>query len=109
MSQGLPEAGPVEHPSLNEILAQDIVDTARDALLILGPDLTVMSANRAFYVTFRTSDERTIGRRLYDLGNGQWNIEALRLLLEEIVPTNSTVEAYEVDTVFPNLGRKSCC
>lgn len=106
MSQGLPESGIVEHPSLNEILAQDIVDTARDALLVLSADLTVRSANRAFYAAFRTSAEGTIGRRLYDLGDGQWNIEALRLLLEEIVPTNSTVDAYEVDTVFPDLGRK---
>lgn len=96
----------MEDFSLNEILAQDIVDTARDALLILSPNLTVMSANRAFYASFKTTVEETIGRRLYDLGNGQWNICALRLLLEEIVPTNTTVDGYEVDAVFPDLGRK---
>ena len=97
---------PLEDFSLNEMQAQDIVDTARDALLVLSPDLTVMSANRAFFATFKTCAEDTLGRRLYDLGNGQWNIRALRLLLEEIVPTNTTVDAYEVDAVFPELGRK---
>ena len=96
----------MEDFSLNEMQAQDIVDTARDALLVLSPDLTVMSANRAFFATFKTCAEDTLGRRLYDLGNGQWNIRALRLLLEEIVPTNTTVDAYEVDAVFPELGRK---
>ena len=84
---------PLEEFSLNEMQAQDIVDTARDALLVLSPDLTVMSANRAFYATFKTCAEDTLGRRLYDLGNGQWNIRALRLLLEEIVPTDTTVRS----------------
>ncbi|MER9744578.1 MULTISPECIES: PAS domain-containing protein [unclassified Mesorhizobium] len=96
----------MESFSINEIFAQDIVDTARDALLVLSPDLTVVSANRAFYATFMTHAEETIGRRLYDLGDGQWNIPALRQLLEEIVPTNTTVDGYEVDASFPELGRK---
>ena len=53
---------------------------------------------------FATSADGTIGRRLYDLGNGQWDIPALRVLLEEILPRQTTVEAYEVEHVFPDVG-----
>jgi two-component sensor histidine kinase/PAS domain-containing protein len=74
---------------------------------VLDADLTVVSANSAFYAMFATTAGGTIGRRLYDLGNGQWDIPALRLLLEEILPRQTTVEAYEVEHVFPQVGAKT--
>ena len=36
--------------------------------------------------------------------NGQWDIPALRHLLEKIIPEHTTVEAYEVEHRFPVLG-----
>ncbi|MFN7022940.1 MAG: sensor histidine kinase [Pseudorhizobium sp.] len=91
---------------LNRILPQDIIDTSRDSLLILGADLTVIAANRTFYTTFKSTSDETIGSRLYDLNGGCWNIPPLRRLLEVIVSANSSVEAYEIDAVFPELGRR---
>jgi chemotaxis protein methyltransferase CheR len=44
---------------------------------------------------------------LYQLGNGQWDIPALRTLLQEIIPRHSTMEEYEVDHVFPGIGRRT--
>ena len=41
---------------------------------MLNADLTVRSANAAFFRHFQVSTERTIGRKIYDLGNGQWDI-----------------------------------
>jgi two-component sensor histidine kinase len=93
--------------NLNDVSAQDIVETVRDGLLVLDAELTVVSANNAFYSMFATAAETTIGRRLYDLGNGQWDIPALRVLLEEILPRKTTVEAYEVEHVFPDVGPKT--
>jgi two-component sensor histidine kinase len=93
--------------NLNDVSAADIVETVRDGLLVLDADLTVISANSAFYAMFATSAAGTIGRRLYDLGNGQWDIPALRVLLEEILPRQTTVEAYEVVHVFPDVGSKT--
>lgn len=91
---------------LTEIMPQDLIETIRDQLLILGPDLTVMAANRSFYATFKATPEETIGRKLYDLGDGYWNIAPVRFLMEEIVPENETVEAHEIDAVFSGLGRR---
>ena len=67
--------------------AQSIVDTVREPMLILDGSLHVRTASRAFCGVFEVSREDTEGSFIYDLGNGQWNIPALRTLLEgEICP-----------------------
>ncbi len=85
-------------------LARQIVETVPDAMLILDETLRVQQANRSFYQTFEVSPEATDGRFIYDLGNGEWNIPALRHVLEEILPQNKTVENFEVDHIFPDIG-----
>ncbi len=59
-----------------------------------------------FYRTFAVAPQDTQGRRLYELGDGQWNIPALRVVLEEIIPRHRAVEAYEVEHEFPTIGRR---
>ena len=86
--------------------AQNIVDTVREPLLILDATLRVRSANRAFYQTFHVSSEETEGRLIYELGNGQWDIPALRDLLEKILTKNSQVDDFVVEHDFPKIGRK---
>ena len=44
------------------------------------------------------------GQFIYDLGNGQWNIPALRSLLEEILPLEKSMKDFEVEHEFPSLG-----
>src|SRR6476661_5697784 len=75
-----------------ETYAQDIVDTVREPLLMLDTNLRVQSANRAFYETFHVSAIETENQLIYQLGNGQWDIPALRTLLEE-VPERRRAEA----------------
>src|SRR6058998_724774 len=86
--------------------AQNIVDTVREPLLILDTTLRVRSANRAFYQTFHVSPEETVGRLIYELGNGQWDIPELRTLLEDIVPKSSVFNDFELDHSFPVIGRR---
>src|SRR5215210_1415617 len=86
--------------------AQNIVDTVREPLLILDATLRVQSANRAFYQTFHVSREATEGRLIYELGNGQWDIPALRTLLEDVVPKSSVFNDFELEHTFPVIGRR---
>jgi two-component system, chemotaxis family, CheB/CheR fusion protein len=88
------------------VYAQSIVDTAHESLLVLDEELRVKTANRTFYKLFRVSPAETEGKFLYELGNGQWNIPQLRTLLEEVVPKHGSVENFEVDHEFPQLGRR---
>jgi two-component sensor histidine kinase len=87
-------------------LAEAIVETVRESLLVLDRDLRVVAASRSFYRTFRVEPQTTEGRMLYDLGDGQWNIPALRDLLENVIPKHRTIEAYEVEHEFPAIGRR---
>src|SRR5687767_6841827 len=92
---------------LAEIAAGEIVETIPSALIILDRRLNIVSANRAFYQTFRTSPEETEGCHIYDLGNRQWDIPALRTLLESVIPHRTSVEGFEVEHNFPSIGRRT--
>jgi two-component sensor histidine kinase len=87
------------------VQAQSIVDTTPDPLLVLDRNLCVETASRAFYETFKVDRDETIGRHLYELGDGQWDIPELRRLLEDIIPKSTAVVDYEVEHEFP-LGRR---
>jgi PAS domain S-box-containing protein len=84
----------------------DIVQTVREGLLVLDSDLTVRFANRSFCDKFSVAPEHTVGRKLYELANGQWAIPELRSLIENVLSERATIEAFEVDRVFPSIGRR---
>ena len=86
-------------------VAQTIVDTVRDPLVILEGDMTVASANRAFLGLFGVPAERVVGRKLEDLGEGQWNVSALGLLLAKVVPDEAAFDGFEIEDEFP-VGRR---
>jgi chemotaxis protein methyltransferase CheR len=88
-------------------LAQAIVDTIREPLLVLDKDLRVVAASRSFCLIFKVDRQDVHGRPIYALGDGQWNIPALRLLLETILPQHAVMEAYEVEHDFVGLGRRT--
>ena len=92
---------------MSEIAASDIVETVPSALIVLDEGLIITSANRAFYQTFRTSRNDTEGCLIYDLGNRQWDIPALRTLLESVIPHRASVEGFEVEHDFPTIGRRT--
>ena len=86
-------------------LAQAIVDTVREPLIVLDKDLRTIAASRSFYVKFATNPDDTRGRRFYELGNGQWDIPKLRLLLERIIPDDDTMNNCEIEQDLPRTGK----
>ena len=76
--------------------ADKIVQTLREPLLVLTPDLRVRLANDAFYAAFRTTPAQTAGRLIYELGDNQWDIPALRTLLEQVLPQNNIFNDFEI-------------
>ncbi|AGA28508.1 sensor histidine kinase [Singulisphaera acidiphila] len=87
--------------------AESIVMTVREPLLVLDSQLHVRSANRSFYETFHVSPDETVGRYLYGLGDGQWDIPALRTLLEEILLRNPSFHDFEVSRDFEHIGPRT--
>ena len=91
---------------MRKVIPLDVVETIREGLLVLEPDLTIRFANRSFCQTFAVALEDTVGQKLYELGNGQWDIPKLRTALETIISGRTTIEAFEVDHFFPAIGRR---
>jgi two-component system CheB/CheR fusion protein len=94
---------------LNEayLYTETLLQTIRLPFLILDSISRVKSANKAFYSTFNITEAEPKGIRIYDLGNGQWNIPKLRELLETIIPQNTSFDNFEVETEFKGVGKKT--
>jgi two-component system CheB/CheR fusion protein len=86
--------------------ADTLIESAREAILVLDGELKVTVANPAFYRVFDVNNEETEGRLVFDLGSGQWNTPRLRQLLQEIVPQNSRVDDFELSYDFPHIGER---
>ncbi len=94
--------GAKQHRSLEEA----IVDTVREPLIVLDDALRVVTASRSFYRAFGVEPQESEGRLFYELGDGQWDIPALRELIAEVIPHHTTIEGFEVERDFPTIGRK---
>jgi two-component sensor histidine kinase/PAS domain-containing protein len=86
--------------------AESIVASMRSPLVVLDAGLRVKTASAAFYETFHVDPTATEGRLIYDLGNGQWNIAALRTLLEELLLQDHQIDDYEVRHTFETIGAR---
>ena len=73
-------------------LAQAMVDTVREPLIVLDKDLRVVAASRSFYVKFMTVPDDTQGKHFYELGDGEWDIPKLRVLLENLIPDRCAMD-----------------
>ena len=85
-------------------LAQIIVDTVREPLLVLDDDLNILVASTSFHRSFQIGVEETQGCSLFALDNGAWDIPALRLLLERSLADHAIVAGFEVAHDFPRIG-----
>jgi signal transduction histidine kinase len=90
-------------------LLLDILDTVREPLIVLDPEFRVTQANRAFFRTFQVKPEDTVGQVLFTLGDGQWDIAPLRELLRDKLAVEPQLNDFDVDHVFPGIGRKIMC
>jgi two-component system CheB/CheR fusion protein len=87
--------------------ADAIIETVREPLLVLDAELRVERANRTFYDSFRVRREETEGRFFNDLGNGQWDVPALREALQSILADDREIQSFEVEREFPQIGRRT--
>ncbi|MCK8495740.1 PAS domain S-box protein [Spirosoma sp. RP8] len=76
--------------------SEDIFNTIREATLVLDTDLRIKSANPAFYRLFQLNASETEGRLIYELGNRQWDIPDLRLMLTDVVTSGAQFQGYEL-------------
>jgi PAS domain S-box-containing protein len=98
---------PPSDPSSKKSLSEEIFDTIREPALVLKKDLSILKASASFYAHFNVGPDETIGRKIYELGNFQWDIPELRELLESILSQNSNFNDFEVQHTFKHIGQRT--
>ena len=83
-----------------------VLNAMRAPLITLDEDLRVVNGNHSFYNFFKVKPENTIGFLIYELNNKQWDIPALRELLENILPQKTSFNNYLIEYDFVNIGRR---
>ena len=86
--------------------AEAIVATIREPLLVLDQHLRVKSANRSYYTSFQVSEAELEGKLIYEVGNNDWDIPALKDLLEKILPKKFEFNDFELTHTFHQLGER---
>jgi two-component system CheB/CheR fusion protein len=84
-----------------------IIATVREPLIILDGDLRVRSANQSFYTFFRTKPRNTVGRLFYEVNSQSWDIPELRKMLEQILPSKTTIQNFPLKKTFRGIGTKT--
>jgi signal transduction histidine kinase len=87
--------------------SESIVDIVHVPLMVLNKKLQVLTANRAFYDTFKLTSKETENKLVYKLNGSAWNIPKLKVLLEKILPANTHFDNYEVEINLPHLGLRT--
>ncbi len=89
------------------VQAQGVVDTMTQPIVVLDQRFYVTTANNAFVKTFQVERDDLLGKSLFDLGDGQWDIPELRDLIADIIPRAAAVIGYEVKHDFPGIGQRT--
>jgi Signal transduction histidine kinase len=88
-----------------QALALAIVDTLPEPFLVLDDSLQLLAGSRCFYEIFGEQPSDGPRTSLFDLSEGQWNIPGLRQLLAAVVDDQTSVEAFEFERDFANVGK----
>lgn len=86
--------------------SEAIVDTVKLPLVVLNKDLKVLTANRAFYDTFKLEVKETENVTIYKLNNNAWDLPKLKVLLEKILLKNTSFDNYEMEIELPHIGSR---
>ncbi|MFC3560564.1 PAS domain-containing sensor histidine kinase [Pedobacter jamesrossensis] len=90
----------------SEAYLSAIVETIRESLVVLDKQMRITSANRNFREFFKISQQKILGKEIFEIGHHQWDIPELRELLFNILPHNNPIEGFEMETEFEAIGRK---
>ena len=88
-------------------LALAIVDAIIDPYVVLDGQMRLVAASRSFYQTFLVAPDHARGRSLYEVGDGVWDILAVRELLASVLADNQVVEGFELKHTFGALGERT--
>lgn len=93
-----------EHVALS--LAMAVVASSPSPLLLLDGDLNVVAGSTSFAEAFEIDLAEVIGRPLFSMGGGEWDIPQLRVLLSATASGMADIEVYELTLKHPARGAR---
>jgi two-component system CheB/CheR fusion protein len=85
--------------------AEAVIETVREPLMVLEPDRTIRTVNRAFRDTFDLRGEEVAGMSLGEVLEGYFTTPPFEELLRRVLASDS-VENFRVEQDFPHVGRR---
>jgi two-component sensor histidine kinase len=76
-----------------------VIASSHEPLLFLAGDLRIIAASASFCRTFQIDPASMPGRRLSDVGAGEWAMPRLTSLLRATASGSAEIAAYEIDLV----------
>jgi two-component sensor histidine kinase len=84
-----------------------VIASSNEPLLFLAADLTIIAASTSFCQALQIVRASVPGRRLADLGQGEWALPQLGSLLKATASGSAQIEAYEIELI--RNGHKPRC
>src|ERR1700733_5348267 len=88
-------------------LAQIVVETVREPLLVLDEDFTILAASDSFHSQFEITPAQTFHHSFFSMEGGIWDIPVLRELLGQTLIQPSAIEGFEFNYEFPRIGLRN--
>jgi len=85
---------------------RSIVDTLGELVVVLDGEMRVLHVNRAFSTTFQIADDRILGRSIYQIDEGQWDLPAVHELLEGSLSKPDNATHVEIEQRLSHIGHK---
>lgn len=88
-------------------LAESIVNTIKEPLMILGSDLRFQSANASFYEVFDAAPDDVQGKPIEETMDGMWNIPPLIRSLKDLSAKDIELENVATVISVPKVGKRT--
>ncbi len=96
-----------EKPVEPYLYAEAIVEAIHEPILIFDKSLNILSANKAFFKTFKLTKKRTLGRNLSELEVGNLQVTELIKRMQELSQKNTSFEEFEITYTFKKIGKRN--
>jgi hypothetical protein len=90
---------PTHDPHLEAASTLAVIAVSNEPLLFMTGDLKIIAASATFCSIFDIDPASVPGRRLSEIGNGEWNIPRLTSLLNATAVSSVLIDGYELDLV----------
>jgi PAS domain S-box-containing protein len=78
-----------------------------EQVLLLDSHLCIKSASQSFYTGLAVTPSQALGKKLSEVGDGQWNVPILVKMLNELPKMDGEFSDLEVEQDCPSLGRRT--